>query len=60
MVDSLFFASIANRLNGERIAVGKKPIGFLNPILYRFLEMFNDVTEGYNLECNATRAFVAQ
>ncbi|KAK6439473.1 hypothetical protein LTR95_004324 [Oleoguttula sp. CCFEE 5521] len=28
------FAAIVNRINEERLAVGKKPVGFLNPTLY--------------------------
>jgi subtilase family serine protease len=53
------FASIIYLLNEERIAVGKKPIGFLNQILYAHPEVFNDITEGYNLGCNAQHAFNA-
>jgi len=53
------FAAIINRLNEERIIAGKGPIGFLNPILYKHPEMFNDVVEGYNLGCNGRAAFYA-
>lgn len=53
------FASIITRLNEERILVGKKAVGFLNNILYQHPEMFNDITEGYNLGCNARAAFYA-
>jgi tripeptidyl-peptidase I len=38
------FASIVTLLNEERLAQGKKPIGFLNPTLYKHPEMFNDIT----------------
>lgn len=45
------FASIVNLLNEERLNVGKKPIGFLNPVLYAYPEMFNDVVNGSNPGC---------
>lgn len=48
------FASIINMLNEERLEIGKKPIGFLNPIIYKHPEMFNDVTVGSNPGCNTT------
>ncbi|OKL62622.1 hypothetical protein UA08_01245 [Talaromyces atroroseus] len=54
------FASIITRLNGERIAAGKGPIGFLNQVLYANPGMFNDITEGYNWGCNASMGFEAQ
>ncbi|KAI1321095.1 subtilisin-like protein [Xylariaceae sp. FL0255] len=53
------FASIVNRLNEERLAIGKGPVGFLNPTLYANPSMFNDITSGYNLGCNASKAFNA-
>lgn len=40
------FASIINRINEERIYVGKKPLGFINPALYKNPGMFNDITSG--------------
>jgi tripeptidyl-peptidase-1 len=39
-------ASIFTRINEERIAVGKGPIGFANPTLYANPQMFNDITVG--------------
>jgi tripeptidyl-peptidase-1 len=39
-------ASIFTRINEERIAVGKGPIGFANPALYANPQMFNDITVG--------------
>ena len=53
------FASIINRLNGERILAGKGPVGFLNNILYQHPEMFNDITAGSNYGCNGSTAFDA-
>lgn len=46
------FASIINRINEERIAIGKKPVGFINPALYANPQMFNDITSGNNTGCN--------
>ena len=53
------FASIVNRLNGERISAGKKPVGFLNPTFYKNPGAFNDITTGFNLGCNLKPAFNA-
>ncbi|KAH7390089.1 peptidase S8/S53 domain-containing protein [Cadophora sp. MPI-SDFR-AT-0126] len=52
-------ASIVTLLNEARIAAGKGPIGFLNPILYAHPEAFNDITEGGNPGCG-TEGFKAQ
>ncbi|KAH8705213.1 putative protease S8 tripeptidyl peptidase I [Talaromyces proteolyticus] len=49
---SPIFASIVNRIIDERIAAGKSgPLGFLNPILYKNADAFNDITEGTNSGC---------
>lgn len=45
------FASVINRINEERIAVGKGPVGFINPTLYAHPEALNDITNGTNLGC---------
>jgi len=46
------FAGIVSLLNDARISRGKKPLGFLNPILYKIAsttpEAFNDVVIGNN------------
>lgn len=52
------FASIINRINEERIAVGKKPVGFVNPTLYANPSAFHDITVGNNSGCN-TAGFYA-
>ncbi|TQV93124.1 protease S8 tripeptidyl peptidase I [Cordyceps javanica] len=39
-------AAMITRVNEERIAIGKKPLGFLNPALYSHPEIFNDITSG--------------
>ena len=53
------FAAIINRINEERIAAGKGPVGFLNPTMYANPDAFNDIVEGYNLGCNAAVGFNA-
>ncbi|KAI0872551.1 peptidase S8/S53 domain-containing protein [Hypoxylon argillaceum] len=45
------FAGIVTLLNEARIAIGKGPIGFLNPTLYKYPEAFNDITIGNNPGC---------
>ncbi|KAI9742807.1 MAG: hypothetical protein M1818_003536 [Claussenomyces sp. TS43310] len=45
------FASIVNRINEERIAIGKNPVGFINPVLYAHPEVLNDITNGTNNPC---------
>lgn len=39
-------AAMFNRINEERLDVGKSPVGFVNPALYAHYEMFNDITIG--------------
>ncbi|KAK1986216.1 peptidase S8/S53 domain-containing protein [Colletotrichum cereale] len=41
-------ASVLNRINEERLAVGKSTIGFVQPVLYQHPEVFFDVTNGSN------------
>ena len=38
------FAALISRINDERLLAGKRPIGFLNQILYQHPEVFNDVS----------------
>lgn len=45
-------------VNGERLKVGKKSVGFINPVLYAHPEVFNDVVEGDNPGCG-TKGFSA-
>jgi tripeptidyl-peptidase-1 len=43
------FASVISLLNDDRLANGKKPLGFLNPILYKApANAFQDITKGNN------------
>ncbi|UNI21181.1 Tripeptidyl-peptidase I [Purpureocillium takamizusanense] len=39
-------AAMFNRINEERIAAGKPVVGFVNPVLYKHPEMFNDILVG--------------
>lgn len=43
-------------INDARLAIGKSPIGFINPTIYssRFAGLFNDITVGYNPGCGTT------
>ncbi|KAI0093129.1 subtilisin-like protein [Irpex rosettiformis] len=47
-------------INDARLAVGKKPIGFINPAIYSpaFQDAFNDITNGTNPGCG-TEGFSA-
>ncbi|MCJ1231705.1 Tripeptidyl-peptidase sed1 [Toensbergia leucococca] len=45
------FASILNRINEERLAVGKSTIGFVNPTLYANPQVLHDITVGSNPGC---------
>ncbi|KAN0112550.1 subtilisin-like protein [Hyaloscypha variabilis] len=47
------FASILTLLNEERAAVGKGPIGFVNPVLYANPGVLNDIVNGTNLGCDS-------
>ncbi|TVY46322.1 Aorsin [Lachnellula occidentalis] len=45
------FASLVHMINEERMAVGKGPVGFLNPTLYANSQVLNDVITGGNRGC---------
>ncbi|KAE8390103.1 peptidase S8/S53 domain-containing protein [Aspergillus alliaceus] len=45
------FAAIINRIIDERLAVGKGPVGFINPVLYKNPSVLNDITNGSNPGC---------
>ncbi|KAL0950239.1 hypothetical protein HGRIS_010224 [Hohenbuehelia grisea] len=59
------FAGFVALLNDVRLAKGKKPLGFLNPLLYsKAVSGFNDITTGNNPGCgtpgfNATKGWDA-
>lgn len=46
--------AMINRVNEERLAVGKGPVGFINPVLYANPTMFNDITAGNNSACRVS------
>ncbi|MCJ1323789.1 hypothetical protein MMC10_000450 [Thelotrema lepadinum] len=52
------FASVVNRINEERLKAGKKPVGFMNPTLYKNPQVLNDITNGTNPGC-LTKGFSA-
>jgi tripeptidyl-peptidase-1 len=45
------FASIITKINDERLKVGKRPVGFLNPVLYANPSVVNDIVSGFNDGC---------
>ncbi|KAL9051920.1 MAG: hypothetical protein Q9162_005704 [Coniocarpon cinnabarinum] len=45
------FSAIINRIVEERLAIGKGPLGFLNPAMYAKPDVFNDITNGTNPGC---------
>ena len=53
------FAAILTRINEERLAAGKKTVGFVNPILYAHPEVFHDITVGSNPGCGTDGFAVA-
>ncbi|OSC99915.1 subtilisin-like protein [Trametes coccinea BRFM310] len=54
-------AAILSAVNDARLAINKKPIGFINPTIYSsaFQHAFNDITNGTNPGCN-TNGFSAE
>ncbi|KUJ20186.1 subtilisin-like protein [Mollisia scopiformis] len=52
------WASLINRINEQRLNIGKKTLGFLNPALYANPHVLNDITTGSNPGC-ATKGFPA-
>ena len=53
------FASIITLINSERMHIGKGPVGFINPVLYSYPDMLNDVVTGANQGCGVDQAFRA-
>ena len=41
-------AAMFNRIIEARIRVGKGPLGFVNPTLYKHPEVLNDIVSGHN------------
>lgn len=48
------WGSIINLINEQRLRGGKGPVGFINPVLYLYPEVLNDVTEGSNANCHSS------
>ncbi|KAF2662152.1 subtilisin-like protein [Lophiostoma macrostomum CBS 122681] len=53
------FASIITLINNERLNAGKRPLGFLNPAIWKYPGMFNDILMGANEGCGIDPAFQA-
>jgi tripeptidyl-peptidase-1 len=47
------FGAIVNLINEKRLAAGKGPVGFINPVLYAHPEVLNDVANGRNPGCGS-------
>ncbi|RYC53786.1 hypothetical protein CHU98_g12422, partial [Xylaria longipes] len=45
------WGSVITLINEERLTAGKKPVGFIHPVLYAHPEVFNDITVGDNRGC---------
>lgn len=52
-------AALFNRIIEERLRVGKGPLGFVNPTLYKHSEALNDVVHGKNGYCHKDDGFAA-
>ncbi|ETW78237.1 serine protease S53 [Heterobasidion irregulare TC 32-1] len=50
---SPIFASIVALINDQLIAAGENPLGFLNPLIYKSPDAFNDITSGNNPGCSS-------
>ncbi len=48
------FGSIISLINEERVAAGKKTVGFINPMLYANAQALNDVVKGSNPGCGTS------
>jgi tripeptidyl-peptidase I len=45
------FGSIITKINDARLSAGKRPVGFINPVLYSNPYVMNDITTGHNYGC---------
>ncbi|KAJ6538121.1 family S53 protease [Mycena capillaripes] len=48
---SIIFGSIVALLTNERMAAGRPPLGFLNPLIYQNPQGFNDLKTGSSFGC---------
>lgn len=53
-LSSPIFASLITLINQERTNAGKGPVGFINPVIYKHPEVFNDITLGHVPGCNTS------
>ena len=53
-LSSPIFGSVLTLINEERTAVGKGPVGFVNPTLYEHPYVLNDITNGSNPNCGSS------
>jgi tripeptidyl-peptidase-1 len=51
---SPMFAGIVTLVNDYRARSGKKPLGFLNPLIYSRPDAFTDITKGSSSGCDGT------
>ncbi|CAK7270744.1 hypothetical protein SEPCBS119000_004243 [Sporothrix epigloea] len=54
------WGAVLTLINEERIAHHKRPVGFVNPVLYAHPEVFNDVTLGSNPGCDSDGFLAAE
>ncbi|KAF2664742.1 subtilisin-like protein [Microthyrium microscopicum] len=47
------WAAIITLVNEARFTVGKGPVGFVNPVLYTFPQVFTDIKNGSNPGCHS-------
>ncbi|MCJ1312860.1 hypothetical protein MMC25_006536 [Agyrium rufum] len=52
------FGSVVTLINEARIDIGKSSVGFINPTIYKYPQLFNDITAGGNQGCG-TAGFTA-
>ena len=48
------FGSLITQINGERLAAGKRTVGFINPVLYAHPDVLRDVTIGSSIGCGTS------
>ena len=53
-LSSPLVASMITLINEERTAVGKGPVGFINPVLYKNPQVFHDIINGSNPNCGSS------
>ncbi|KAI2632647.1 putative alkaline serine protease AorO [Hypomontagnella submonticulosa] len=48
------WGAVVTLINEERLAAGKKPVGFIHQVLYSHPEVFKDIVKGDNRACKTT------